>query len=446
MRFASQATMLTVKLVVIGILGLALWIPTSIVGMLVHERAQRRDEVVNEVSATWGRAQVVEGPVLSVPVNTWEEDEDGDRHRRLAWIHQLPDTLIVRGSVEPELRYRSIYEVVLYRGEIHLEGVFPAPDPAAWGVDADDVLWDRAVLTFGVSDPKGLRAVPRLRVGGGDLELEPGAGQGPFNEGLGAAIDLSPISGAPEASPLAFEIWVELAGSESLHFLPTARETLVELGAPWPDPSFQGAFLPLERSVDEEGFSASWKVLALHREVPQSWLSYVGFDAGYGGVLRGASFGVRLLFPVDAYQRTTRSVKYSVLFSLLTFLGFFAVEVGGRSSIHPVQYVVIGFALCLFYTLLLSLSELMAFDLAYLLASVVIVVMITAYIHGIVRRRYLTLLCGGVLATVYTSLFVMLQLEELALLMGTVLLLLLCGVVMLLTRRLTWNRPDPQES
>ncbi|MFV2074378.1 MAG: cell envelope integrity protein CreD [Thermoanaerobaculales bacterium] len=442
MRFASQATMLTVKLVVIGVLGLALWIPTSIVGMLVHERAQRRDEVVAEVSATWGRAQVVEGPVLSVPVNTWEEDEDGGRRRRIAWVHQLPDSLKVRGSVEPEVRYRSIYEVVLYRGEIHLEGTFPAPNPTAWGVDPEDVLWDRAVLTFGVSDPKGLRAVPRLLVGGEDLKLEPGAGQGPFSDGLGAAIDLSPVSGTTGWSPLLFEIGVELAGSESLHFLPTARETVVELTAPWPDPSFQGAFLPLERSVDEEGFSASWKVLALHREAPQSWLSHAEFDDGYGGVLRRASFGVRLLFPVDAYQRTTRSVKYSVLFSLLTFLGFFAVEVGGRSSIHPVQYIVIGFALCLFYTLLLSLSELMAFDFAYLLAGVVIVAMITAYIHGIVRRGRLTLLCAGVLATVYSCLFVMLQLEELALLMGTVLLLLLCGVVMLLTRRLTWSHPE----
>ena len=443
MRLENQATILTIKLVVIGILGLALWVPTSIVGMLVHERADRRDEVVREVSATWGEAQVIEGPVLSVPINTWEVDEDGDRHRRFAWIHQLPDTLDVRGSIEPEVRYRSIFEVVLYRGGIHLEGSFPAPDPSVWGVDAEDVLWDRAILTFGVSDPKGLRAVPRLVVNGEDLGLEPGAGQGPFSDGLGAVVPLHATGESAETPPLAFSIEVELAGSESLHFLPMARETRVELAAAWPDPSFQGAFLPLQRKVVEDGFEASWKVLALHREVPQFWMSPGDFDPGYAGVLRCASFGARLLFPVDAYQRTTRSVKYSVLFSLLTFLGFFAVEVGGRSPIHPVQYVVIGFALCLFYTLLLSLSEVMAFDLAYLLASAVIVAMITAYIHGIVRRRHLTLFCGGVLATVYASLFVMLQLEELALLMGTVLLLLLCGVVMLLTRRLTWDRPNP---
>jgi inner membrane protein len=180
-------------------------------------------------------------------------------------------------------------------------------------------------------------------------------------------------------------------------------------------------------------------VLSLHREVPQHWILDEGFGAAHGDTLRHAAFGVRLLFPVDAYQRTTRSVKYSVLFSLLTLLGFFAVEVGGKTSIHPVQYLVIGFALCIFYTLLLSLSELIGFDPAFAVSSAVIVAMISSYIHAIVRSRRLTALCGAVLAAVYGSLFVMLQLEELALLMGTILLLVLCAVVMILTRRLNLN-------
>lgn len=438
MRSFSHATMLTAKLVVIGVLGLALWIPTSIVGLLVHERADRRDEVVGEVSATWGRAQNVEGPVLSVPVYKWGEDVNRRPVKRTVWVHQLPETLEIRGSLEPEVRYRAIYEVVLYRGNLRLRGSFPPLDPSRWGVKSEDVQWDRAVLTFGISDPKGLREVPRLVLDGETLPLEPGAGRGPFPEGLGAELKLiPPVDGRWAAMP--FEIDVELAGSESLHFLPMARETDVELDAPWPNPSFDGAFLPETRAVREAGFDATWRVLSLHREVPQHWLSEDDFDDCYGGYLRGASFGVRLLFPVDAYQRTMRTVKYSVLFSLLTLLGFFAVEVGGKTSIHPVQYMVIGFALCIFYTLLLSLSELLGFNPAYAVSSVVIVVMISTYIHAIVRSRKLTALCAGVLAAVYGSLFVMLQLEELALLMGTVLLLVLCAVVMLLTHRLNRN-------
>ena len=436
MRSFSDATMLSAKLVVIGVLGLALWIPTSIFEVLVRERADRRDEVVGEVSATWGRAQTLEGPVLSVPVHLWDEDENGRRSKRTAWVNQLPERLEVRGSLEPEVRYRAIYEVVLYRGSLSLRGSFPPLDPDRWGVRSEDVQWDRAVLTFGVSDPKGLREVPRLVLGGEALPLEPGAGRGPFPEGLGAAVELQQPPNGDGGAALAFELEVELAGSESLQFLPMARETDVELDAPWPDPSFGGAFLPEERTVTESGFQASWRVLSLHREVPQHWLSEDDYGDCFGENLRGSSFGVRLLFPVDAYQRTMRTVKYSVLFSLLTLLGFFAVEVGGKASIHPVQYGVIGFALCLFYTLLLSLSELIGFNPAYAVASIVIVGLISTYIHAIVRLRTLSFLCVGVLAVVYGSLFVMLQLEEMALLMGTVLLLVLCAVVMLLTHQL----------
>jgi inner membrane protein len=438
MRSFSPATMLTAKLVVIGILGLALWVPTSIIGLLVKERADRRDEVVGEVSATWGRSQIVEGPVLSIPVLTWGEDVNRRTVKQTAWIHQLPESLDIKGKLEPEVRYRAIYEVVLYRGDLSLRGTFPPLDPARWGVQPENIQWDRAVLTFGVSDPKGLREVPRLVFDGADTPLEPGAGRGPFPEGLAAELNLVPPAGG-EGEAIGFEIGLELAGSESLHFLPVARATDVRLDAPWPDPSFDGAFLPAERTVTEVGFEASWRVLSLHREVPQHWLVKDGFDVYHGEILKDAAFGVRLLFPVDAYQRTTRTVKYSVLFSLLTLLGFFAVEVGGKTSIHPVQYMVIGFALCLFYTLLLSLSELVGFNPAYALASVVIVTLISAYIHAIVRRKKLTALCAAVLAAVYGSLFVMLQLEELALLMGTVLLLVLCAVVMALTHRLNRN-------
>jgi inner membrane protein len=438
MRSFSHATMLTAKLVVIGFLGLALWIPTSIIGLLVDERADRRYEVVGEVSATWGRAQIVEGPVLSVPVSKWSEDVNRRPVKRTVWVHQLPEALEIRGSLEPEVRYRAIYEVVLYRGDLSLRGNFPPLDPNRWGVKSEDVQWDRAVVTFGISDPKGLREVPSLVLGGETLQLEPGAGRGPFPEGLGAEVRLVP-SADERGTAIPFEIDVELAGSESLHFLPMARETDVELEAPWSDPSFDGAFLPEARVVTESGFDATWRVLSLHREVPQHWLSEDDSGDCYGGYLRGASFGVRLLFPVDAYQRTMRTVKYSVLFSLLTLLGFFAVEVGGKSSIHPVQYMVIGFALCIFYTLLLSLSELIGFNPAYAVSSLVIVALTSTYIHAIVRSRKLTALCAGVLAAVYSSLFVMLQLEELALLMGTVLLLVLCAVVMLLTHRLNRN-------
>ncbi|HSM75961.1 MAG TPA: cell envelope integrity protein CreD, partial [Desulfobacterales bacterium] len=329
---------------------------------------------------------------------------------------------------------------VLWSGTLTVRGRFAALEPEALGVAPQDLLAERAVVTVGVSDPTGLREVPRVTWGGIGRSLEPGVAGGPFGSALGAPLDLGPVAAAGGGHD--FILTLELAGSEGLSVLPVARETRVSLAAPWSSPSFAGAFLPLERRLGPDGFEARWKVLSLNRDAPQRWLEDGAAGAGVAGALRASAFGVKLLYPVDAYQRTTRSVKYAVLFALLTFLGFFAVEVGCGSQIHAVQYVVIGFALCLFYTLLLALSELVRFDLAYLIAAATIVALVTGYARGILRRAALAGWCGAVLTVVYGSLFVMLHLEELALLMGSLLLVLVCAGVMLLTRRLTWTDPS----
>ena len=193
MRNLPRATVLILKLVVIGVLGLALWVPTAIIGELVRERAHRRDEVIREVSSTWGQEQVIEGPVLSIPVQVWEESSSGSRKRRLEWIHQLPGSLEIQGRLVPEIRYRSIYEVILYLGSLRLEGVFPSLDTEVFGVPSEDVLWEGAILTFAVSDLTGLREVPVLTANGRSLLFTPGTGRGPFPDGLGAGI---PLDGA----------------------------------------------------------------------------------------------------------------------------------------------------------------------------------------------------------------------------------------------------------
>lgn len=436
----ARSTSMILKLAVIAFLGVALWIPVAAIGLLVEERSARRDEVVAEVSSTWGRAQTLEGPVLSVPVRLpLPAGDTGEPRWRLVWAHQLPEVLEVEGVLEPEVRARSLYEVVLWSGALAVRGRFAALDPEALGVRWEDVLTDRAVITIGIGDPTGLREVPRLRWATTEKALEPGVAGGPFGSSLGASVEVDGLGAGGDG--VEFDLSLALAGSEGLSVLPVARETRASLGASWPDPSFSGAFLPVERRLEAGSFEARWKVLSLNRDAPQRWLEDGQSGGEVASALRGSAFGVKLLYPVDAYQRTTRSVKYAVLFALLTFLGFFAVEVGCHAQIHPVQYVVIGFALCLFYTLLLALSELMRFDLAYGLAAGAIIGLVTGYARGILRRTALAAWCGGVLAVVYGSLFVMLHLEELALLMGSLLLVVLCAVVMYLTRRLTWAEP-----
>ena len=432
----SRSAVVSLKLAVIAILGVALWVPTTVIGVLVQEREKRRDEVVREVSSTWGEAQTVEGPVVSVPVRVTVDDgpDAGGRRQQVRWLHLLPEALRVEGRLAPEVRSRGLYDVVLWQGTIRLSGRFELPPGDGWGSLDGEVMPERTVVTLGVTDAKGLRRRPVMDWAGRKLALEPGVGGGPFN-GLGAR--LPPVAAGSGSVP--FSVELDLVGSESFMVLPLGRETAVELSSPWPDPGFTGAFLPVQHTVGGAGFQARWQVLALNRSAPQHWVGSGVAAEEVPKALRDAAFGVRLVDPVDSYQRTTRSVKYAVLFALLTFLGFFAVEISCEGSIHPVQYVVIGFALCLFYVLLLSLSELLRFDLAYGLAAAAIIALVTAYARGILRRGTLAAWCGAVLTMVYASLFVMLHLEQLALLMGSLLLLVLCAVVMFLTRRLTWD-------
>jgi len=442
----SQTVSLVLKLALIGFLVLLLWLPTLLIGFLVAERAQRRDEVQGEVSSSWGGEQTLQGPVLSVPYRAPERVRPGQAaalEGAIAWAHFLPEQLQISGQVEPVVRNRSLYEVVLYSAKLEVSGAFQRPDLGELGVAEDAVLWERAVVSLGLGDLRGLREVPRLAWADETVPFTPGSGGGHFVPGLHARLPEPRAGEAWTRGGKTFSFALDLNGSGSLSFVPIGSETRVELASPWPHPSFSGAFLPEHREIADQGFTASWKVLYLNRDYPQQWLGTADTAAAMACKLEQSDFGVRLVYPVDAYQRSTRSVKYSMLFTVLTLVGFLVVEHGGRRPIHPVQYLVIACALCLFYLLLLSLSELIRFNLAYLVAAAAIVVMITAYARAILGRVTLSALAGGVLLVVYGSLYVMLQLEDLALLLGTLLLLILLATVMVLTRRLHHGSAQP---
>jgi inner membrane protein len=238
----------------------------------------------------------------------------------------------------------------------------------------------------------------------------------------------------PDHGTLDFTLDLEVNGSGTLALTPVGARTTAVLTSSWPNPSFGGNALPREHTIGNDGFSAEWSLLSLNRRLPRRWLSTEPELAEpLLGALHDGAFGVELRFPVDAYQKVLRAVKYAALFALVTFVGFFAVEHGGRLSIHPVQYIVVAFGLCVFYALLLSLSELIAFGLAFLVASAALVLMVCGYLRAALGRRGLA--AAAVLAGVYGALYVMLQLEELALLLGSLVLLGVLGTLMLLTRR-----------
>ncbi|WP_400193749.1 cell envelope integrity protein CreD [Hymenobacter sp. B81] len=462
----------TIKLLSLAILMLLLLIPASMVENLIAERAQTRDQATAEVSAKWGGPQQLTGPVLVLPYRRLERDDKNRLLETTAYACFLPDTLAVTGTLAPEKRRRGIYDVVVYRSQLQVSGSFNTASLADWNLPAADIRWNEAFVAVGLSDMKGIRTGLSLRWNGAAYPFEPGVASPDALPAASApqfgtladetrqleryasaavSIDVTPAGGAateamsarvplPDAAALQarhrFSFALDLNGSSALFFAPLGRETRVHLSAPWPDPSFAGAFLPRARTVSAQGFTADWQVLHLNRSYPQRWRT-----ADYRPQIDGSTFGTRLIVPVDEYQKNMRAAKYALLPITLTFLIFFFVEVLNRRRIHPFQYILVGLALIIFYTLLLAFSEHMAFNVAYLLAGAAIIGLVTAYAASIFRRRQLTLVTAGVLVLVYGFVFVVLQLQDYALLIGSLGLLGVLATVMLLSRRIDWYAP-----
>lgn len=430
------------KMFVIGLLMLALLIPVVMVSGLISERQARHDQTAAAVANSWGLEQTLGGPVLKVPYRVLGKDENGKEQVWTVNAIFLPEELAMDGRITPERRSRGIFEVAVYRAHLSLKGTFRRPSFAAWGVAESDVLWNEAELAFGVPDMRGLRRGVRVKWAGQDLDLAPGgAVEGMWSRGLRAPVQDLAAGEAGRTYPFAFD--VVLDGSRSLQILPLGRQTTVKLTSPWPDPSFVGAYLPESRRVGETGFEATWSVPYFGRSYPQQWRSTEASTVAPQDALNASGFGVDLFLPVDAYQKTERSLKYSMLFLLLTFLTFFLYEVFNPFSLHPLQYLLVGSALVIFYLLLLSISEHAPFGLAYAVASAATVGLIGGYAVAILRGRLRALGTAAALAVLYGYLYVLLQAEDYALLLGSVGLFAILALVMFVTRRIDWYAPRP---
>ncbi|HEX3553969.1 MAG TPA: cell envelope integrity protein CreD [Thermoanaerobaculia bacterium] len=429
------------KMAIIGGLILMLLIPLGMVGSLVSERQSRQKETIREVADSWGRPQVLAGPVLTVPYLVHVKNQKGvEVETQEYWVRFLPETLKVEGRVDTEQRNRGIFEVAVYRTALHWTGTFQHPSFEEWHVKPQDVLWRDAYLSIGVPDMRGITSAVSLAWGRQTLQLAPG-GSEPELWPSGLRTPVPDLAGGKPGDVYAFAFDLGVNGSEQLSFLPLGKETTVALRSNWPSPSFDGEFLPARRTVRATGFDASWKVSWFGRSYPQQWRTSEAKELAPAQALNASAFGVQLFQPVDAYQKTERSAKYGVLFLVLTFLTFFLYEQFNPFSLHPVQYLLVGFALCLFYLLLLSLSEHAPFGLAYLAASAATVLLIGGYSVAILRGALRASLMTVVLGTLYGYLYVLLQLEDYALLLGSIGLFLILALVMYLTRRIDWSAP-----
>jgi inner membrane protein len=310
-----------------------------------------------------------------------------------------------------------------------VSGTFPASDVRALGLDPENVAFADAMLSVALSDTRGIREEPVLLFDGVRVSFRPGAGEG----GLGPAGLHAPLPAFDPGRPHTFSFTLRLQGTESLSVAPLGASTEASLASPWPSPSFSGSFLPETRRTGPEGFTAAWRVSSFGRAYPQSWKACPPSD-----VIARSLFGARLFLPADAYQQTTRALKYAVLFVGLTFLAFALFEVLGGVRLHPMQYLLAGFALALFYLLLLSLAEHAGFGAAYLAAAAATTLLLAGWGAYVLAAAARAALLGAGLATLYGYLYVLLRLEDWALLLGSAALFAILAGVMLGTRRVDW--------
>ena len=425
------------RVVVMGALTFALLIPLMMVYSTVSERAARRDEAVREVSGTWGAPQTFAGPVLSVPYVVAWTDGSGRPQRSTHRVHVLARVLQVEGIVAPEQRRRGIFEVMVYRTTLKVSGRFVRPDLSTLRPSPEEVDWDAATVSVGVTDPRGLTKRGALVWNGQTLDFTGGIAEvGLFTAGIHAPARGLGAAAAGAEIPFAFTL--DMNGTRDVKFLPSAEETVVNLSSSWPHPSFAGAPLPRTRTTGDAGFTAAWEVTDFARSYPQRWTSANMDSQRLLAQAEAAAFGVSLLQPVDIYQKGERAVKYAVLFIVLTFLVFFLWEVFQATLLHPMQYAFVGFALCLFYLLLVSISEHTGFDRAYAIASVAATLLIGGYSKAVLKGTTQALSVVSSLAALYGFLYLLLRLEDYALLAGSVGMFIVLAFVMYVTRRMDW--------
>ena len=430
----------TAKLLFIGFLVLLLLIPMGMIESVIHERNGLYMAAKHDIMNAWGRGQTIGGPMLILPYRVRYTDDNGIDRMRQCFAYFLPERLEARGKLQTEMRYRGIYQVPVYTADLQVSGRFAPPDLARLGIDFADVDWDEAYIAVAVADARGIREPMKLQSDLGEVRFEPG---GVKVRGFDPQV-VAPIAGIAELTdsakreakgfPIAFDL--KIKGTEKLAFLPLGDHTEVLLTSAWSSPSFYGAYLPEQRDIDAQGFSAKWKVLNLGRSYPAAWRDG---EIAAGSIIASA-FGVGLFIPVSTYQKSTRAAKYAVLFIGLSFLAFFMFEVFANLRLHPFQYLLVGFANCLFYLLLLSVSEHTSFALAYALSAGASTFLISGYSLSVLENRGRGLVMFALISGLYGFLYVTLRAEQYAMLIGATALFAILATIMYLTRRLDWYR------
>ena len=428
----------------IVLLSLLLLIPTLMIDSLSNDRQITAEEAQHEISEKWGLPQHVTGPVIAIPYVT-KNKKDSTEQRHMVYI--LPKKLDINADVKSQTLYRSIYETVVYNtgidfsGSFTIKGLLPneidstmlqldkacidridvndggkdgnlhEEDDYEYSSSADhadeDVVTDMEIVAEEAAEPVAVAYDDMFDKDGGPVAK--------------ASLDIKPMA---SLDSIPFKMHLELKGSDNLNFTPIGETTSINIKGDCPKPSFGGNFLPDERNVTDNGFTASWNIISINRTYPQAFIDDRSYDLGKSQVQVG------LMVPVDSFQKVERAIKYAFLVIVLTFIAVLFVEIKMQRYINVFQYLLVGLALVLFYSLLLSISEHMAFGWAYLIAAAMTIVLITLYLLGVLKTKKMALAIGAMLTIVYAYIFVLLNLETYALLAGSLGLFVVLAAIM----------------
>ena len=431
---------ITARMLVVGFLLLVLLIPLEFVKSLINERAYRQEEVVREINEKWGNEVLLSGPIVKIPYKVISEEKIFNEKRNSYYTktketvenaYFFPDKLNITSNVDTKPLNRSIYESVVYSAAIDVKGNFPIIDFSDTDIPEENILWEKATVLLKTSNLKGIKTTPIVNLASEVLSMTPQYSTDYLN-----TIQSNYIANAKEifAAPLPFSFDLKINGSESLKFLPIGKETDASMKSNWHSPSFDGNFLPEDtnKEISQEGFTATWRILQINRQFEQSFF-------GHMPDLSASAFGTKLIIPVDEYQKSERTAKYGILVIGLTLLVFLLIQLVSKVYIHPFQYMMIGLALVMFYTLLISISEHSNFFKAYAIAAFSVLALITVYSRAILKGFKFPLLICASLASLYGFIYVIIQLENYALLVGSIGLFLILAIIMFASRRIDWN-------
>jgi len=432
----------TAKMMLVGFLALVLLIPLEFVKDLIRERSERKKEVVDEVAELWGKDIFFYGPILKIPYKSFEEYNVTNsktntttiqRKASIKYAYFFPDKLNNKSNViKNNSLKRGIYNNVVFTANMKFDGHFGKPNFEKLNIKSEDLLWNSASIVVKTTNLKSIKSDLNIKLNNQKLNFESKSDEDTIYGTLESEkFDYHALA---KTDAIRFNFDMQYNGSKSIKFLPIGKTSTVSVDSDWDSPSFEGAFAANDttKSINKKGFHADWKILDINRSFSQQHLDKIPNLNEY-------AFGVKLIETVDEYQQNERASKYGFLVIGLTFLVFFLIQSISKIGIHIFQYSMIGLALIMFYTLLISITEHSSFKLAYIIAGIAVITMITLYSTSILKNKKFATFIGLALSALYTFIYVIIQLESYALLVGSIGLFAILGAVMYFSRKIDWS-------